>query len=130
MGYVSVESILKADDREVKEVDAPEWGGTARLMAMSGDDRDKFEARVAEGREDGTINIVGMRALLVGLCLVDENDKRLFSDDSLKKLGKKSAKVLGRLFDECVKLNGISKADQEEMMENFDADQSESSTTG
>jgi len=128
MAYITADSILSAEDREVTEVAAPEWGGTARLMAMTGDDRDKFEAHISAGKADGTINVIGIRAKLVGLCLVDESDKRIFSDDALRKLGKKSAKVLGRLFDECVKLNGISKEDEAELLENFDSDPNEVST--
>lgn len=130
MDFVNVSDILESEDREVVTEPVPEWNGkVARLMAMTGDDRDKFEAHVSNGKADGTINVVGMRALLVGMCLVDANNKRLFSDDGVKKLGRKSAKVLGRLFDRCVKLNGISKEDQEELMENFEEDPSEFSTT-
>jgi|SRR5690606_649522 len=119
MGFVSRDSILGADDREVREIDVPEWGGKARLMSMSGDDRDRFETKILEGRKGDAIDLVGMRALLVGLCLVDEKGKRLFSDNDLRRLGAKSAKVLSRLYDEAARMNGITKADEDELMEDL-----------
>lgn len=128
---LTAENILDNDDRSEVFVEVPEWGGTVRLLELSGDDRDKFDTWVNNNRsEDGKANLTGMRALLVGLCLVDEKGKRLFSDDAIeRKLGKKSGSVLGKLFEEASKLNGLSAEVHEEIAEDFGDAPSESSIT-
>lgn len=114
--FASVEDILGAEDRAYVDVEVPEWGGKVRLMEMTGDDADAFSTFSRNNAGD----LSGVRARLVGLCLVNESGKRLFSDDAIeRKLGKKSGKVLGRLFQEAAELNGMTPEAREEMKENF-----------
>ena len=131
MGFISADDILGTPDRKHVDVEVPEWGGTVRLMELSGDDADAFGGYAqAQRNPDGSQNIKGIRAKLVGLSMVDEKGKRLFSDDAAeRKLGKKSGAVLGRLFEEALKLNGMSQDAQDALLENFGDGQSEPSTS-
>jgi len=123
--FASVEEILGSEDRAYVDVEVPEWGGKVRLMEMTGDDADAFSTFSRNNAGD----LSGVRARLVGLCLVNESGKRLFSDDAIeRKLGKKSGKVLGRLFQEAAELNGMTPEAREEMKENF-SEATEDSTT-
>ena len=36
--------ILKADDIQTREVEVPEWGGTVLIRALTGTERDAYEA--------------------------------------------------------------------------------------
>lgn len=117
MAFLSADQINEVEDRKHVDVEVPEWGGTVRLMELTGDDADRFSTHSARNQGD----VTGIRALLVGLCLVREDGKRMFSDDAIeRKLGKKSGAVLGRLFQEAAQLNGLSPAAQAELDENFD----------
>lgn len=117
MGFISPDEILNADDRQFVDVEVPEWNGTVRLMELTGDDADRFSTYAQKNNGD----VTGIRAFLVGLCLVREDGKRMFSDDAVeRKLGKKSGAVLGRLFQKAAELNGLSAAAQAELDENFD----------
>lgn len=126
MAFLSKDMITSAEDMKTVEYDVPEWGGTALLRVMSGADLDKFELILQdpEKQKDG-----GVRARLVGSCLVDEKGKRLFSDAEVYQLGKKNGAVLTRVFRKCIEINKIDEAEVEEAAEDFDATHDEPSTT-
>jgi hypothetical protein len=49
-------AILGADDREYELVDVPQWGGTVRVRALSGTDRDRYLQSLYEVADDGSGN--------------------------------------------------------------------------
>lgn len=130
MGLLSRDEILKVDDLKTEDVDVPEWGGTVRLRALTGAERDKFEASTVERKGNNVKqNMQNFRARLVSLCIVNENNERMFSPPDISALGSKSSIALQRLFDKCSEMNGMSDKDIEELTENFDAAPNESSSS-
>lgn len=125
----SLSDLLGIDDRKVVDFEVPEWNISVKLRAMTGNDRDAFEAHVTNGGKEGTVNVLGMRAKLVGACLVDADGNRLVPDGSEEKLGEKSAAALDRLFTKCMSLNGMTEEDEKKLVENFEDAPSEDSTT-
>jgi len=63
-------------------------------------------------------NMANLRARLVALSVVDDKGTRIFTDDDVKALGKKSAKALDRVFSVAQRLNGIGESDVEELAGN------------
>ena len=118
---LSREQILSADDRKTEDVEVPEWGGTVRVRALSGAERDAYEAGLVQLRSDGTrrLTMQNARARLVSLSLCDEQGNRLFSDADVSELGDKSAAALERVFDVASRLSGLTDGDIEEMAETF-----------
>ena len=104
--YLSREDILKVDDLEVRDVDVPEWGGTVRVRALSGTDRDAYDASRMERREDGTFvaTLENSRAKLVARSVVDDNGVLLFSDVDVV--------ALGRVFELAAELSGLASGDE------------------
>lgn len=131
MGFLSAENITSVNDLPFEDVEVPEWGGTVRIRTLSGTERDRFESESQVKRKgEREMNLENIRARLLALCLVDDTNKRLFIGPvAEKQLGRKSAKVLDRLFTKARELNGMSEADVEELTEGFDEGQSESSTS-
>lgn len=128
MGFLSRDDILKADDRKTEVVPVPEWGGDVRLRTLSGAERDAFEASTVEVRGGKQRqNFKNLRARLVALCLVDEDNRRMFTSGDVAKLGEKSSAALDRLFTKCQEMNGLSDGDVEELTEGFDSDPDEDS---
>lgn len=76
---------------------------------MTGAERDAFEGRVSglETGQTGTMQYLNMRASLVALCVCDEQGTRLFTDEQVEELGKKSGAVLDRIFDVAREASGI-----------------------
>jgi len=121
-GLLTAAAIMQAPDLATVDVEVPEWGGTVRVRALNGRERDAFEASCMKERRDGTTEFVtrNMRAKLVALCLVDEKGQRLFGEEDIAALGKKAAKPLAQVFDAATKLNGLSGEDVKSLEGNSD----------
>lgn len=129
---LSREQIIGADDRKTQDVEVPEWGGTVRVRALSGAERDSYEAGIVQLRADGTkqVNLKNLRGRLVSLSCVDEDGNRIFTDEDATALGDRSASALERVFDVARKLSGLSEDDVEELAEGFGGAPSGGSTSG
>lgn len=113
------DQILQTQDLPFEDVDVPEWGGHVRVRALTGTERDAFEASIVERRGNRTeFNPINMRAKLVALTVIDENGNRLFTDADIEALGKKSAIALDRVFQVAQRLSGLRPEDLEEMTKN------------
>jgi len=125
---LSKDAILAADDLEFEIVPVPEWGGQVRVKAMTGTERDSFEASMLRGTgKNQKISIEDMRAKLCARTIVDNDGKRLFNDGEVAKLGAKSAAALDRVYGVASKLSKISSDDIEELAKNSGKGPSEDS---
>lgn len=127
MGYLNRETIFAVDDRQYEDVPVPEWGGTVRVMGLTGAERDRMEASVVgNGRK---MNLTNFRARLCALSIVDENGDRVFSDLDVGTLGKKSAAALEHVFSVSQRLSGLSDSDVDDLVGESGPGLSESSTS-
>ena len=131
MELLTKEQILSASDIQTEDVPVSEWGGTVRVKALSGAERDQFEMSMFEERgKKVQRNLQNMRAKLVSLSIVDEKGSRVFTDADVKALGNKSAAALDRVFAVAMRLSGVSEQDVDELAGNFTpADGASSSST-
>lgn len=112
MTILTKEAILGAQDHKTEYVDVPEWGGIVRVKTMSGRERDAFEASLI-GEKDSERRMENMRARMLAWCIVDENNRRMFSIDEADDLGQKSAAALDRVVAVARRINGMSKDESE-----------------
>jgi hypothetical protein len=104
------EQIIKAEDLMCRDVEVPEWGGTVRVRAMTGIDRDAFEQDTM--RLDGEKLVPdrsNYRAKLLAHCIVNEKNELIFTAKDIEALGRKSFRALDRVVTAAIELNGISK---------------------
>ena len=110
------------------EVIVEEWKGTVRARALTGAERDAFEASIVEGKgKNVKTNLKNIRAKLVALAVINENGERLFNDHEAQVLGTKSASALDKVFEVAQRLSGLRDEDVEELAKNSESDQSEDS---
>lgn len=129
MAFLTRDQILQANDRPTKIVPVPEWGGDVIVRGLTGAQRDKFEQDSVERKGDKIeTNLINMRARLVALCVVDENNQRIFQDGDVRELGRKSASALERVFDVARELSGLKTQDVAELAENLDDGQNDKAT--
>lgn len=83
---------------------------TVYLKPLTSAQRDAFEASVV-GKEGKDRDLRNLRARLVADCLVDETGKPV---GNAKDLGDLDARLVGELFDEVRKLNGMDMDDENE----------------
>lgn len=117
MARLTKQQVLDAQDRATKIVEVPEWGGEVVIMAMDGHSRDKWEISCAADSR-GKQNLVNLRARLVALSVIDEDNNLMFSDADIVKLGRKSGVALDRVFAAAQKLQGVTDEEVEELAKN------------
>jgi hypothetical protein len=120
MGLLTRDQILEADDLPREVVEVPEWGGEVYVAAMTGADRDRFDESIQGRGGDDRVSMENYRARLLARCLVGEDGKRLFSEQDVEALGRKSSAALGRLFSVAIRLNRLRKEDVDELVKNSD----------
>lgn len=116
--YLTRALILKALDLPTQEVEVPEWGGTVLIRAMTGAERDAFEASMIVEKEgdDRRARMINVRARLCASVIVGEDGvTSIFTPADVAELGGKSAKALNRVFEAARKLSGFTEEDVKEL---------------
>lgn len=121
------EAILSAQDTKAEEVAVPEWGGTVRVRMMTGRERDEFEREQYEIARMGQLGD-NMRARLLVRCLVDAENRPLFTADDVQALGEKSSAALERVARVARRLNKLQDDDVSDTAKNSEPSRAESST--
>lgn len=111
MTVLSKTAILEAQDLKFQDVEVPEWGGTVRVRTMSGAERDAMGAAMVD--EGGKVDMHLYRVRLLAMCIVGEDNQRMFSDADVGALAQKSAVALDAVFQVADKLNSITAASVE-----------------
>ena len=114
-------AMLETMARKSVIVDVPEADASFRLREMSGTERDTFEVAAFKESQDGkwTVDPLYLRARLVALCLVGEDNVRLYADEEVHQLSDNvPASVLGKLFAAAQTLNGLDGGDVEDALKN------------
>ena len=122
---LSRDAILGASDIETATVDCPEWDLKVTVKGMTGAERDAFEQSI---RKDGKLDLRNARAKLLVSVIVNENGTRIFADKDAPDLGKKSAKVLNRLYEAAARLSGLDDESEAETEGNSETDETEDGT--
>lgn len=131
MGLLSKEEIVSALDLKHEDVEVPEWGGTVRVRGYSTRERDLISALASASQtQEGEAKAEALalfRLRTVAACIVDEEGNRLFGDDELAELGKKSPAVVERLFAKAQELSGTGSESKEDAKANLEETESGSS---
>jgi hypothetical protein len=125
MALLTHDQILKVDDRQIEEVEVPEWGGSVLVAGMDGNGRDEYFASMAVMRQrPGKAPQMGMNAesatsKLVARCILDPDDPDrkalMFTPQEVWALGEKSGAALNRVYEVALKLSGLDNEDMEEL---------------
>src|SRR5262245_59600915 len=114
------ELILQADDLPRERVDVEEWGGHVFVRTLTGAERDAFENETVLFRPKGQSapNMDAMnrtRARLCARAMCDEEGRRIFTDQDVEALARKSAAALDRVYEVAARLSKIGQKDVEEL---------------
>lgn len=120
MAVLTRDQVMAAEDLQTELVPVPEWGGEVIVKALTGRERDAFEASIAGDRtgKRARLNLENVRARFVAACVVDERGQALFYPSDVELLGEKSAAALQRVFEVGQRLSGLSNEDVEELAKN------------
>lgn len=120
MAVLTRDQIMAAEDLTTEIVPVPEWGGEVIVKALTGRERDAFEASIAGERSGRRVkmDLENVRARFVATCVVDEKGQPLFYPSDVALLGEKSAAALQRVFEAGQRLSGLTNDDVEELAKN------------
>jgi hypothetical protein len=114
--------ILASDDLSVLKVTVREWkDGTGKplvlgIRVMTVEERDSYEKEWIGNKERGIDNF---RTKYLARCLCHpENGERLFDEQGIEQLAKKSSAVVSKLFEKAMKHNNMTESDVEELAKN------------
>ncbi|WP_213761976.1 hypothetical protein [Caballeronia sp. dw_19] len=117
------EQILAADDLKSEDVDVPEWGGSVRVIVMTGAARDAFQERMSD--TDKSISYFHNNLLVA--TAVGEDGLPLFTGADMDALRTKSAAAVTRVATVAERLNGFGVKAVETAEKNSEAAPSGSS---
>lgn len=131
------DEILRADDlnTSVVEIGDPAWPDEVAVRELTGADRDWYEREIIEVEPDGTVRVAtpNARARILVRSIVDPDSGDLvFTEKDADTLGRKSNRVLDRLFTEVMSISNVQEGmeDFDEMVGNSATGPRESSPTG
>lgn len=111
MAVLNRAQILAPRELETEVVNVPEWGGDVIVRALTGTERDQFEAGFIKEGGKGEMTLENTRARLVALSVVDDSGQRLFGIDDIDLLGQQPAAALDRVFFVARRLSHLSNED-------------------
>jgi len=112
---LSKEQILAADDLGLLEVPVPEWGGSVYIRVMSVGERDSYENEWMANKSTGVTNF---RSKFLQRVLCNDKGELLFTKEEVDALAKKSARVVGTLWEAAMRHNKLTDQDVEELAKN------------
>jgi hypothetical protein len=117
------ESILGASDRIAGYLDIPEWGGRVYLATLTVAQRAKFlealsRLRAGNDSVEQAMNYYQAQVGLLADAVVGQDSVALFTGADVERLATKSPALVGRVYDEIVRLNGFSVVATEEKAKN------------
>lgn len=104
MTILSKHAILAVVDAKTHRVDVPEWGGAVFVRTMSAADRIEL-TEAFSGPEENNASLLILKVAAATIC--DEAGQRLFTNDDVVDLGKKSFTALKRVYDVAADINGL-----------------------
>lgn len=118
---LSRDDILAMDDLARELVTIPEWGnGQVYVRSLTSEEKDHWDAenyRLLEETPGGNLQNWHARLLVLAVC--DEQGMPILTLSDAQRLGKKSAKVVQRLYDIAARLSGMREEDTEALQKNL-----------
>ena len=94
----------------------PEWDKEITIRGLSAGQRDQYELMLKDMRDEG--ELAGTRALLVAMCVVDDEGNRIFKDSDADELNGLPAMIKDPIVDMAARLSGLLRADLEQIEKN------------
>lgn len=115
------DSILSASDRIAGHLDVPEWGGRVHVATLTVSQRAKFLEALGKVGGDGVeraLKYYDTQISLIASGVVGADSVPLFTDADVAQLANKSPAIVGRVYDEIIRLNGFSLVATEDQAKN------------
>lgn len=112
-------ALLKLCERRYIDLELADAGITVRIQSLSEKEKSTYETRLIAKSGRGILRerLQDATRRLIALCLVDENNDRVFSDSDVNQIGEMDSFVSSRIYDACQEHCGFNKGDIEDAVE-------------
>jgi len=100
---LSLDQMLAGSDTEYELVDVPEWGGKVRIGSLTAEQMVKW----TEAKTETPLDRRNAGLLLLVSSIVDADGNRIANASHVGAFRGRSAKVLNRIIDRILKMNGL-----------------------
>ena len=113
-------ALLKLCERRYIDLELADAGITVRIQSLSEKEKSTYETRLIAKSGRGILRerLQDATRRLIALCLVDENNDRVFSDSDVNQIGEMDSFVSSRIYDACQEHCGFNKGDISDAVKN------------
>jgi len=113
-------ALLKLCDRRYIDLELADAGITVRIQSLSEKEKSTYETRLIAKSGRGILRerLQDATRRLIALCLVDENNERIFLNSDIDKIGEMDSFVSSRIYDAAQEHCGFNKGDIEDTVKN------------
>lgn len=114
--FLTRDQILALQDRKTAVVHVPEWDCDVRIMEMSAGDREAYERMVLRMNDQSKKvepDISNLRSKMVAISVVDDEGRRVFTDEDVQALARKHHEAIRLIFNKAMSLNRIEEEAEE-----------------
>jgi|TARA_R110002051_G_scaffold320198_1_gene405208 hypothetical protein len=113
-------ALLKLCERRYIDLDLEDAGVTVRIQSLSEKEKSAYETRLIAKSGRGILRdrLQDATRRLIALCLVDENNDRIFLDSDVNQIGEMDSFVSSRIYDAAQEHCGFNKGDIEDTVGN------------
>jgi|TARA_R110002167_G_scaffold93782_3_gene251036 hypothetical protein len=111
-------ALLKLCERRYIDLDLEDAGVTVRIQSLSEKEKSAYETRLIAKSGRGILRdrLQDATRRLIALCLVDENNDRIFLDSDINQIGEMDSFVSSRIYDAAQEHCGFNKGDIEDTL--------------
>ena len=120
MTIANRKALLKLCERRYIDLELADAGITVRIQSLSEKEKSTYETRLIAKSGRGILRerLQDATRRLIALCLVDENNDRIFLDSDVNQIGEMDSFVSSRIYDACQEHCGFNKNDISETVGN------------
>tara|TARA_R110000851_G_scaffold53588_1_gene127087 strand:- start:260 stop:658 length:399 start_codon:yes stop_codon:yes gene_type:complete len=109
-------ALLKLCERRYIDLDLEDAGVTVRIQSLSEKEKSAYETRLIAKSGRGILRdrLQDATRRLIALCLVDENNDRIFLDSDVNQIGEMDSFISSRIYDAAQEHCGFNKGDIED----------------
>ena len=113
-------ALLKLCERRYIDLELADAGITVRIQSLSEKEKSTYETRLIAKSGRGILRerLQDATRRLIALCLVDEDNDRIFLDSDVDKIGELDSFVSSKIYDACQEHCGFNKGDIQDAVKN------------
>lgn len=120
MAILTRDQIIAVQDLETEEVAVPQWGGSVLVRSLTARERGQLLSSIVDQRANGrTVKLAEVQVRTCAMAIVDAQGNRMFGEEDVSKLGRKSSGALQIVFEVAQRLSGLSDEQVVELTEDF-----------